>query len=57
MCSSDLAIGASANVVVLGLAERNKSPITFWQFTRYGLVVALVTVAICTPYLWLRYLV
>jgi Na+/H+ antiporter NhaD/arsenite permease-like protein len=49
------AVGASANVVVLGLAERAGQRITFWQFTKYGLVVALVTVVLCVPYLWLRY--
>jgi Na+/H+ antiporter NhaD/arsenite permease-like protein len=51
------AIGASANVVVLGLAERAGHPITFWQFTRYGLLATAVTVALCAPYLWLRYFV
>ena len=51
------AIGASANVVILGLAERGGRRISFWEFTRYGLVVAAVTVGICTPYLWLRYFV
>jgi Na+/H+ antiporter NhaD/arsenite permease-like protein len=51
------AVGASANVVVLGLAERAGRRITFWEFTRYGLVVAAVTVALCVPYLWLRYFV
>ncbi|WP_433462878.1 ArsB/NhaD family transporter [Spirillospora sp. CA-128828] len=50
------AIGASANVVVLGIAARNGTPISFWRFTRYGIVVTLVTVALCTPYIWLRYL-
>lgn len=50
------AIGASANVVVLGIAERNGIKITFWGFTKYGLVVTFVTVALCVPYLWLRYL-
>ncbi|MEO3827080.1 ArsB/NhaD family transporter [Actinomadura sp. B10D3] len=50
------AIGASANVVVLGLAARNGTPISFWRFTRYGLVVTLIMVALSTPYLWLRYL-
>jgi len=50
------AIGASANVVILGIAERNNARISFWQFTRYGLVVAAVTIALCAPYLWLRYL-
>ncbi|MFD5520109.1 SLC13 family permease [Streptomyces sp. NPDC127066] len=49
------AIGASANVVVLGIAERNRQPITFWQFTKYGLVVTAVTVTISLGYVWLRY--
>ncbi|MFI0407750.1 sodium:proton antiporter [Actinomadura sp. 3N508] len=50
------AIGASANVVVLGIAARNGTPISFWRFTRYGLVVTFVTILLATPYLWLRYL-
>ncbi|WP_425458766.1 ArsB/NhaD family transporter [Actinomadura syzygii] len=50
------AIGASANVVVLGIAARNGTPISFWRFTRHGLVVTFVTIALATPYLWLRYL-
>ncbi|MEU6379302.1 ArsB/NhaD family transporter [Streptomyces sp. NPDC046909] len=49
------AIGASANVVVLGIAERNRQPISFWQFTKYGLIVTVVTVAIALGYVWLRY--
>ena len=49
------AIGASANVVVLGIAERNRQPISFWQFTKYGLVVTVVTVALSALYVWLRY--
>ncbi|PZG11785.1 ArsB/NhaD family transporter [Nonomuraea aridisoli] len=51
------AVGAAANVVVIGIAARNGTPITFWQFTRYGVVVTLVTVALSVPYLWLRYLI
>ncbi|MDL4813189.1 ArsB/NhaD family transporter [Actinomadura opuntiae] len=50
------AIGASANVVVLGIAARNGTPISFWHFTRYGLIVTPTTIALCVPYLWLRYL-
>ncbi|MEU8400900.1 ArsB/NhaD family transporter [Nonomuraea sp. NPDC048892] len=50
------AVGAAANVVIIGIAARNGTPISFWQFTRYGLVVTFVTVALSTPYLWLRYL-
>ncbi|MFB7710044.1 ArsB/NhaD family transporter [Streptomyces sp. NPDC056105] len=49
------AIGASANVVVLGIAERNRQPISFWQFTKYGLIVTAVTVSISAAYVWLRY--
>ncbi|MEV1084071.1 ArsB/NhaD family transporter [Streptomyces sp. NPDC050211] len=49
------AIGASANVVVLGIAERNRQPISFWQFTKYGLIVTFVTVTIALGYVWLRY--
>lgn len=51
------AIGASANVVVLGIAERSGQRISFWQFTKYGLVVTAVTIAIAAPYIWLRYFV
>ncbi|HEU5038408.1 MAG TPA: ArsB/NhaD family transporter [Nocardioides sp.] len=50
------AIGASANVVALGIAEREGHPIGFWEFTKYGLVVTATTVLACMPYLWLRYL-
>ncbi len=49
------AVGASANVVVTGIAARQGHPISFWRFTRYGLVVTTVTILICWPYLWLRY--
>ena len=51
------AVGASANVVVLGLAASAGRPISFWTFTKYGLIVAAITVAMATLYLWLRYFV
>jgi Na+/H+ antiporter NhaD/arsenite permease-like protein len=51
------AIGASANVVVLGIAARAGTPISFWEFTRKGAVVTVVTVVLAAPYLWLRYFV
>jgi Na+/H+ antiporter NhaD/arsenite permease-like protein len=50
------AIGASANVVMLGLADRAGHHIGFWEFTKYGFVVTAVTVGLTAPYLWLRYL-
>jgi Na+/H+ antiporter NhaD/arsenite permease-like protein len=49
------AVGASANVVVTGIAARSGHPISFWQFTKYGLVVTAVTITLSWPYLWLRY--
>jgi len=49
------AVGASANVVVIGIAARNGHPISFWEFTKYGLVVAFVTIALAWPYLYFRY--
>ncbi|WP_093617967.1 SLC13 family permease [Actinoplanes philippinensis] len=49
------AVGASANVVVLGIAGRAGHPITFWGFTRYGLIVTAITVALAVPYLYLRF--
>ncbi|GAA1003292.1 membrane protein [Acrocarpospora pleiomorpha] len=50
------AVGAAANVIVVGIAARNRQPISFWEFTKYGLIVTVITVALVTPYLWLRYL-
>jgi len=49
------AVGASANVVVIGIAARARHPITFWRFTRYGAVVAAVTIAVSWLYLYLRF--
>ena len=49
------AIGASANVVVLGIAKRAGHPISFWTFTKYGILVTAVTISLSLPYVWLRY--
>jgi Na+/H+ antiporter NhaD/arsenite permease-like protein len=51
------AVGASPNVVMIGIAGREGIPIGFWQFTRTGAVVTALTVAVSAPYLWLRYFV
>lgn len=48
-------IASSANVVVVGIADRSGHHISFWQFSRYGLVVTAVTAAISGLYVWLRY--
>jgi Na+/H+ antiporter NhaD/arsenite permease-like protein len=51
------AVGASANVVVVGIAQRAGSPVSFWDFTRRGAAVTLVSFAISVTYLWVRYFV
>jgi Na+/H+ antiporter NhaD/arsenite permease-like protein len=51
------AVGASANVVMLGIARRAESPISFWEFTRKGAIVTAVSIALSAVYLWLRYFV
>ncbi len=50
------AIGASTNIVVVGIARRHGHPIGFWTFTRYGLVVAAASMAVAIPMFYLRYL-
>ena len=51
------AVGASANVVMLGIARRAGYPISFWEFTRKGLLITTVSIALSAVYLWLRYFV
>ncbi|WP_179468632.1 ArsB/NhaD family transporter [Mycolicibacterium vinylchloridicum] len=51
------AVGASANVVMLGIAAREGYPISFWEFTRKGAVVTALTIGVAVPYVWLRYFV
>jgi Na+/H+ antiporter NhaD/arsenite permease-like protein len=50
-------IGASANVIVVGIAEKMGKPITFKQFMLYGMPLMIESVIICTVYVWLRYYV
>ena len=49
-------VGASANVVAVGIAERRGDHIGFWGFTRVGLPFALGSLLIATVYVWVRYL-
>ena len=51
------AIGASANVVVVGIAARNEISITFVDFLKVGMLVLFVTVGIGSALLWLRFVV
>ena len=44
-------VGASANVVAIGLAAAKGYKISFAKFAAYGVPVTLVSVAVATPYL------
>ena len=49
-------VGASANVVAVGIAERRGDHIGFWGFTRVGLPFALVSLVAASIYVYVRYL-
>ncbi len=48
-------IGASANVVSAGLANKSGHPISFWDFTKYGIIFTLVSIVVSSIYLFIRY--
>ncbi len=48
-------IGASANIVVAGIADKQGYRMTFNRFMKYGFPVMLVTVAVSSVYVALRY--
>lgn len=49
-------IGASANVVSAGISGRSGYKISFMEFTRYGMIVMVITLAVSSGYVYLRYL-
>jgi Na+/H+ antiporter NhaD/arsenite permease-like protein len=49
-------IGASANLTVAGIAERNGIDFSFLTYTKYAFGLMVMSVALCHVYLWLRYL-
>jgi Na+/H+ antiporter NhaD/arsenite permease-like protein len=49
-------VGASANVVVAGIAGRARHPISFARFLKYGVPFTLQSMVLCSVYLWLRFL-
>jgi Na+/H+ antiporter NhaD/arsenite permease-like protein len=48
-------IGASANVVIAGMAEKAGHPISFLRFALYGMPLMIESVFISMIYVWLRY--
>lgn len=49
-------IGASANLIVAGFAQRAGHPIGFVQFIKHAFILMLASIAISHAYLYLRYL-
>ncbi len=48
-------IGASANLTVAGIGDRNGVPFRFITYTLYAFPMMVVSVAICHLYVWWRY--
>jgi Na+/H+ antiporter NhaD/arsenite permease-like protein len=48
-------IGASANIVAIGIANRNGFKISFKDYTRIGSIFTLNSILLSTLYIWLRY--
>jgi Na+/H+ antiporter NhaD/arsenite permease-like protein len=48
-------IGASANVVAIGLAYKAGIKISFWKFAKYGIIVTAISIAMVYPYIYLFY--
>jgi Na+/H+ antiporter NhaD/arsenite permease-like protein len=49
-------VGASANLIVAGMAGKEGYPIRFWSFLKYGFPFMLLSVAMAGVYVYLRYL-
>ncbi|PKL26465.1 MAG: hypothetical protein CVV47_00605 [Spirochaetae bacterium HGW-Spirochaetae-3] len=48
-------IGASANVVSVGISRKNGNPISFWDFTKYGAVYTLLSLVLSSLYMLIRF--
>ncbi|MDO4545514.1 MAG: ArsB/NhaD family transporter [Bacillota bacterium] len=48
-------IGASANVVMAGVSERNGHPITYLEFLKVGFPLMIMSIIICSIYLLIRF--
>ena len=48
-------IGASANVVSAGLSAKSGHPVSFWDFSKYGVIFMLMSLLVSTLYIFIRY--
>lgn len=49
-------IGASANVVGLAVANKHGHKVTWGQYCRFMVPASVIVLAICTVYIWIRYI-
>jgi len=49
-------ISSSPNVVVAGIAARKRRRIGFFEYLKWGVPVTIVSIAISSVYIWVRYL-
>jgi Na+/H+ antiporter NhaD/arsenite permease-like protein len=48
-------VGASANVIMLGFARKNRIPLTFINYLKYGIPITLLSLIISFAYIMIRY--
>ena len=48
-------IGASANIIVSKIGDKNNSHISFIKFFTYGFPLMIQSILICLAYIWIRY--
>jgi Na+/H+ antiporter NhaD/arsenite permease-like protein len=48
-------VGASANVITIGLSEKAGYPISFKKYIVYAIPITVETIILSTIYIWLRY--
>jgi len=49
-------IGASANLIVAGFAQRAGHPISFMRFTKHAFLLMLISIVVSNIYIYIRYL-
>ena len=49
-------IGAAANVIVSETSAHDGHPIKFMQFLKYGVMTMVISLAISTAYVYIRFL-
>src|SRR3989339_843063 len=50
-------VGASANVIVSGMAEKQNQRIGFMEYMKVAMPITLVGLVLCTIYVYFRYLI